>query len=268
MAAHGTECHADAHREIERNVYSCLLSVTRRVDNCAPRVKIVYSADVGGVLRTVPVKTMELIPETDLDVDVAPGKRRLIEAALRLTAGGRGFATLGLREVAREAGLNPNTFYRHFDTLDDLAREAVESVSRRLRPMLRRERWLAAHDEPHSVPRRACVAFFAFALDNREAFLSALAEYHGTSPALREAVRANLQEVSVEMADDVVQLNLMPALARPTVDEICTQIVLQLFHLSNEYIGTAAHREALIGYAERFIVRLFAGAAVLEAQHS
>jgi AcrR family transcriptional regulator len=85
--------------------------------------------------------------------ELPAGKRKLIDAALRLTAGGRSFASLGLRELAREAALNPNTFYRHFDTLDDLAREAVESVSRRLRPMLRRERWLAAHDEPQSVPR-------------------------------------------------------------------------------------------------------------------
>ncbi|GJH38042.1 TetR family transcriptional regulator [Paraburkholderia azotifigens] len=200
------------------------------------------------------------------ELELAPGKRKLIEAALRLTAGGRSFASLGLRELAREAGLNPNTFYRHFETLDDLAREAVESVSRRLRPMLRRERWLAAHDEPHSVPRRACVAFFAFVLENREAFLSALAEYHGTSPALREAVRVNLNEVSAEMAEDVVQLNLMPALPRDTVEEICTQIVLQLFHLSHEFIGNAVQRESLIDYAERFIVRLFAGAVVL-AQH-
>ena len=200
------------------------------------------------------------------ELELAPGKRKLIEAALRLTAGGRSFASLGLRELAREAGLNPNTFYRHFETLDDLAREAVESVSRRLRPMLRRERWLAAHDEPHSVPRRACVACFAFALENREAFLSALAEYHGMSPALREAVRVNLNEVSAEMAEDVVQLNLMPALPRETVEEICTQIVLQLFHLSHEFIGNAAQRESLIDYAERFIVRLFAGAVVL-AQH-
>ena len=200
------------------------------------------------------------------ELELAPGKRKLIEAALRLTAGGRSFASLGLREVAREARLNPNTFYRHFATLDDLAREAVESVSRRLRPMLRRERWLAAHDEPHSVPRRACVAFFAFALENREAFLSALAEYHGMSPALREAVRVNLNEVSAEMAEDVVQLNLMPALPRETVEEICTQIVLQLFHLSREFIGNAAQRESLIDYAERFIVRLFMGAVVL-AQH-
>jgi AcrR family transcriptional regulator len=201
-------------------------------------------------------------PESDL----APGKRRLIDAALRLTAGGRSFASLGLREVAREAGLNPNTFYRHFDTLDDLAREAVEAVSRRLRPVLRRERWLAAHDEPLSVPRRACAAFFSFALDNRDVFLSALAEYHGTSPVLRDAVRANLTEVAAEMADDVVQLELMPALTRATVEEICTQIVLQLFHLSREYIVAAAHRDALLGYAERFIVRLFVGAQVL-AQH-
>lgn len=205
-------------------------------------------------------------PASATDLDFAPGKRRLIEAALRLTAGGRSFASLGLREIAREADLNPNTFYRHFETLDELAREALEWISQRLRPMLRRERWLAAHDEPHSVPRRACVAFFTFALDNREAFLSALAEYHGTSPALRSAVRTNLHEVSAEMADDVVQLNLMPALSRTTVDEVCTQVVLQLFHLSHEYIGNAAHREALVEYAERFIVRLFAGAAVL-AQH-
>ncbi|MBW9105983.1 TetR family transcriptional regulator [Paraburkholderia phenoliruptrix] len=195
------------------------------------------------------------------------GKRKLIDAALRLTAGGRSFASLGLRELAREAGLNPNTFYRHFDTLDDLAREAVDSVSRRLRPMLRRERWLAAHDEPHSVARRACVAFFLFAVDNREAFLSALAEYHGTSPALREAVRATLHAVSAEMADDVVQLQLMPTLARDVVDEVCTQVVLQLFHLSAEYLDAdAARREALVAYAERFIVRLFAG-SVLLAEH-
>lgn len=218
---------------------------------------------------------MKSVPDAAAAADhgVAPGrelpagKRKLIEAALRLTAGGRSFASLGLRELAREAGLNPNTFYRHFDTLDELAREAVESVSRRLRPMLRHERWLAAHDGPHSVPRRACAAFFAFTLDNREAFLSALVEYHGTSPALREAVRANLHEVSAEMADDVVQLELMPTLARETVDEVCTQIALQLFHLSAEYIhADAARRVALIDYAERFIVRLFAG-SVLLAQH-
>jgi AcrR family transcriptional regulator len=204
--------------------------------------------------------------ESALDPDVAPGKRKLIEAALRLTAGGRSLTTLGLRELAREAGLNPNTFYRHFETLDDIALEAIESVSHKLRPMLRRGRWLTTHDEPYGVPRRACAAFFAFVLENPEAFLRALVEYHGTSATLRAAVRENLRDVSTEMSDDVVQLQLMPELPRATVDEICTQIVLHLFHLSSEYLASAEQRDALLDYSERFVVRLFAGATAL-AQH-
>jgi hypothetical protein len=69
------------------------------------------------------------------------------------------------------------------------------------------------------------------------------------------------------MADDVVQLQLMPTLSRDVVDEVCTQIVLQLFHLSAEYLDAdAARRDALVGYAERFIVRLFAGSVLLAQQ--
>ena len=40
----------------------------------------------------------------------APGKRLLMDAALRLTSTSRSLSSLGLRELAREAGLNPNTF--------------------------------------------------------------------------------------------------------------------------------------------------------------
>jgi hypothetical protein len=81
------------NRSISDRVMSTLVySITRRVDNCAPRVKMVYSADGASALL---LNLME--PTPDPDLDLAPGKRRLIEAALRLTAGGRSFATLGLR---------------------------------------------------------------------------------------------------------------------------------------------------------------------------
>lgn len=79
--------------------------------------------------------------------DIADGKRRLIDAALRLAAARRSFAALGLRELAREAGLNPNTFYRHFRDMEDLAITALAEVSDELRPMLRAVRW----------PRRATI---------------------------------------------------------------------------------------------------------------
>ena len=55
-----------------------------------------------------------------------------------------------------------------------------------------------------------------------------------------------------------------PQRGNEAVDEVCTQIVLQLFHLSAEYLdASAARRDALVAYAERFIVRLFSGAMML-----
>ena len=49
-----------------------------------------------------------------------PGKRALLDAAERLASSSRCLTSLGLRELAREAGLNPNTFYRHFRDMEDL----------------------------------------------------------------------------------------------------------------------------------------------------
>jgi TetR/AcrR family transcriptional regulator, fatty acid biosynthesis regulator len=46
------------------------------------------------------------------------------------------------------------------------------------------------------------------------------------------------------MLSNVVQLELMPRLAREVVDEVCTKIVLQLFHLSAEYIDADVARRA------------------------
>ena len=39
-------------------------------------------------------------------------RANLLQAALNLMGGGRSFTSLGLREIAREAGVVPNAFYR------------------------------------------------------------------------------------------------------------------------------------------------------------
>src|SRR5690242_10456677 len=78
------------------------------------------------------------------DVTVPNGKRRLIEAALRLGARGASLTSLGLRELAREAGLNHNTFYRHFRDLDELAAALTEEISSQLMAGLKEVRRNAA----------------------------------------------------------------------------------------------------------------------------
>src|SRR5687768_5705989 len=64
----------------------------------------------------------------------------LMQAALRLMGGGRGFTGLGLREIAREAGVVPNAFYRHFPDMDELGLALVEETGLTLRRLLREAR--------------------------------------------------------------------------------------------------------------------------------
>ena len=46
-------------------------------------------------------------------------KEELFQAALNLIGPQKSIASLSLREVAREAGIAPNSFYRHFQDIDD-----------------------------------------------------------------------------------------------------------------------------------------------------
>ncbi|VEB03176.1 Unsaturated fatty acid biosynthesis repressor FabR [Klebsiella pneumoniae] len=47
-------------------------------------------------------------------------RRSLVEAAFSQLSAERSFASLSLREVAREAGIAPTSFYRHFRDVDEL----------------------------------------------------------------------------------------------------------------------------------------------------
>ena len=53
-------------------------------------------------------------------------KEELFQAALHLIGPQKSIASLSLREVAREAGIAPNSFYRHFKDIDELAIELIE----------------------------------------------------------------------------------------------------------------------------------------------
>ena len=52
-------------------------------------------------------------------------RQALLDTAMDLSAD-RGFAGISLREVAREAGIVPTAFYRHFASLEDVGVVLVE----------------------------------------------------------------------------------------------------------------------------------------------
>ncbi|MBM7059451.1 TetR family transcriptional regulator [Pseudomonas sp. UL073] len=213
----------------------------------------------------------------------APGKRLLMEAALRLTSTSRSLSSLGLRELAREAGLNPNTFYRHFKDVDDLGMAVIRDISVQLRqPLrdLRREAALRAVSEAKdSAPqlfgidlnrgRRVChetvQLFFAFVEAHPEAFIIGVRELHGASPVLRAALQEVMDEFAVDMAEDTIAYKLLPELVSPSVVlQISSLVSRNLFQVSLDYIGQPERRAAICALAEEEIVMLFTGASVLQ----
>ena len=61
-------------------------------------------------------------------------RRAILDAALRLSEQ-TGLAGLSLRQVAKEVGVVPTAFYRHFASIDDLGLALVEESFASLRAM-------------------------------------------------------------------------------------------------------------------------------------
>lgn len=127
-------------------------------------------------------------------------RRAILDAALELSQGG-GLSALSLRQVAKEVGIVPTAFYRHFTSLDELGLALVEESFESLRSMLRDVRQGAS--EPREIIRRSVDALAGNVAENRGQFaLIARERFSGPKP-VRDAVRHQLDLVQRELATDL-----------------------------------------------------------------
>lgn len=123
-----------------------------------------------------------------------------MDAALRLMDH-KSFTSLSLREVAREAGVVPTAFYRHFDSMDQLGLALVEHSFRALREMLRSARADVASFE--HVIRDSVEIVVRHVRANPRQFRFVVRERHGGSAVLRQATRAEIRLFASELATDL-----------------------------------------------------------------
>lgn len=126
-------------------------------------------------------------------------RRSLVEAAFSQLSAERSFASLSLREVAREAGIAPTSFYRHFRDVDELGLTMVDESGLMLRQLMRQARQRIA--KGGSVIRTSVSTFMEFIGNNPNAFRLLLRERSGTSAAFRAAVAREIQHFIAELAD-------------------------------------------------------------------
>jgi AcrR family transcriptional regulator len=203
------------------------------------------------------------------------GREKLMASAMHLAATTRSLASLGLREVARHAGLNPNTFYRHFRDFDDLGLAVVEELSGELRKGLRERRLQPAAGGlrlsldgdlantlqlARSVIRESIALVLDSIAEHREAYVVGIREMHGTSPVLRKAMRKVLDDIANDMAEDVQGALRVDWLSPAEVQEISHLVIRQMTFFSLDYLEQPEQRDAIRAQAERFVLLLFLGA--------
>ena len=104
-------------------------------------------------------------------------RRSLIDAAFRLVTAERSYSNLSLREVAREAGIAPTSFYRHFCDMEELGLTMVDEGGLTLRQLMRQARQRI--ETGGSVIKTSVETFMEFVEQNPNIFRVLLRERSG-----------------------------------------------------------------------------------------
>ncbi len=129
-------------------------------------------------------------------------RQTIIDAALGQLSADKSFSNLSLREVAREAGIAPTSFYRHFNDMEDLGLTLVDECGVALRQLMRKAR--KRIERKGSVINTSIDTFMEFIISNTNVFRLLLRERSGTSLAFRNAIALEINHFKSELTDYLV----------------------------------------------------------------
>jgi len=131
-------------------------------------------------------------------------RRALMDAALAQLSADRSFGSLSLREVTRQAGLAPTSFYRHFTDLDELGMTLVDEGGVALRQLMRQaRRRIVRNGDDGSAIATSIDTFMEYLQGNANLFRLMLRERTGLSEHFRTAIKAEIDHVATELAVDL-----------------------------------------------------------------
>lgn len=130
-------------------------------------------------------------------------RQRLLDATLRMIAD-RSLASISLREVAREAGIVPTAFYRHYASMDALGVDLVDDAMRPLRQMIRdARRGRAAHGD---IIKETVAVLAEQVREHPDQFRFLTRERYGGVGPVRRAIATELRLFTSELTVDLARL--------------------------------------------------------------
>ena len=186
----------------------------------------------------------------------------LLAAALRLIGPHRSVSSLSLREVAREAGIAPNSFYRQFRDIDELAVALIDLAGQSLRKIVGAARRRAATS--HSIVRDSVTAFMEQVRADDKLLHVLLREGTVGSDAFKQAVDRELTFFEEELRIDLVRLS---AAENTTLHEpalVAKAITRLVFAVGATAMDLPPHKDAeLIQQLTQMVRMILAGAQAM-----
>lgn len=215
-----------------------------------------YDAVHPGRSHALPVTQAHTADSVDLHLGrkTAISREDLLAATLRLIGPHRSVSSLSLREVAREAGIAPNSFYRQFRDMDELAVALIDLAGRSLRKIIGAARHRVATQR--GIVRGSVETFMEQLRADDKLLHVLLREGTVGSDAFKQAVDRELTFFEEELRSDLVRLaaaegavmhepalvskaitrlvfamgamamDLPPERDRELVDQICTMVTM------------------------------------------
>lgn len=132
-------------------------------------------------------------------------RQALLDAALMLTSAGRSFSAISLREVAREVGLVPTAFYRHFQDMDALGQELVDQVALHIKGLIHQlgQSYLS---QVKPNPQTSIELFVQAVNQSPQEWLFMIAERWGGSGLVRSAIAREIEFLIEDLAKDLSRI--------------------------------------------------------------
>lgn len=186
-----------------------------------------------------------------------------MSAALALVGKGRNFGGLGIRELTRQAGVVPTSFYRHFRNMDDLGLQLVDELGLVLRRMMREAR--ANVLQADKLIEESVGIFISHAQTNRNFFLFMAQGLSGESRAVRDGIRSEMRFFANELANDLRRLKLVNHLDDTDLGMTCDLVVRSVAFSLTDLLGVSPGDDYQVDQIRkrttRFLQLIFVGAA-------
>ncbi|HBO72551.1 MAG TPA: HTH-type transcriptional repressor FabR [Acinetobacter sp.] len=181
-------------------------------------------------------------------------KEELFQATLNLIGPQKSIASLSLREIAREAGIAPNSFYRHFKDIDELAIALIDRSGLVLRKIIREARLQASMQ--HSIIRSS-VEVFIQQLDADEGNLSLLLrEGYTGSTSYKAAVDRQLNFFQQELQEDLIRLEQMNDSKISHADLVAKAITQLVFNMGARVIDIPSEQRMEVAEQTMIMIRM------------